>query len=250
MAITDLTNTKWLLNENLINGLSLNEFSYVINFTSYDLNFTELRWRDPAADYDNINTYELAYQGNTYERVYMRWDGSNWSWANEFYRTLEITGGTDATNTNLISWLEQNATQIKDTITQLAPFLTNIANAIRTKKGTTDKINAQNFASEIESIESGGLVGYSGTITFTGLTNYNNISYFVIHSDGTYENITSVSGTNNVSNAIYIGVDANNRYALASTRQTNTDRIFGIEQTYSFYQITGDNWVVEFYEDL
>lgn len=41
-------------------------------------------------------------------------------------------------------------------ITQLAPFLTNIANAIRTKKGTTETINAQNFASEIESIESGG----------------------------------------------------------------------------------------------
>lgn len=37
----------------------------------------------------------------------------------------------------------------------LNEFLTNIANAIRSKKGTTDKINAQNFASEIESIETG-----------------------------------------------------------------------------------------------
>ena len=39
--------------------------------------------------------------------------------------------------------------------TQLRPFLTNIANAIRSKKGTTAPINAQNFASEIESISGG-----------------------------------------------------------------------------------------------
>ena len=37
----------------------------------------------------------------------------------------------------------------------LNEFLTNIANAIRSKKGTTSPINAQNFASEIESIETG-----------------------------------------------------------------------------------------------
>lgn len=44
-------------------------------------------------------------------------------------------------------------------ITQLATFLTNIANAIRTKKGTTETINAQNFASEIKSISSGSRGG-------------------------------------------------------------------------------------------
>ena len=37
----------------------------------------------------------------------------------------------------------------------MSDFLTNIANAIRTKKGTTAQINAQDFASEIESIEGG-----------------------------------------------------------------------------------------------
>lgn len=35
----------------------------------------------------------------------------------------------------------------------MSDFLTNIANAIRTKKGTTAPINAQDFASEIASIE-------------------------------------------------------------------------------------------------
>lgn len=39
--------------------------------------------------------------------------------------------------------------------TQLRPFLTDIANAIRVKKGTSGVINAQNFASEIGSIGGG-----------------------------------------------------------------------------------------------
>lgn len=41
----------------------------------------------------------------------------------------------------------------------LTDFLTDVANAIRTKKGTTDPINPQNFSAEIASIsgsESGG----------------------------------------------------------------------------------------------
>lgn len=37
----------------------------------------------------------------------------------------------------------------------LTDFLTDIANTIRTKKGTTGAINPQNFSSEIESIETG-----------------------------------------------------------------------------------------------
>ena len=43
--------------------------------------------------------------------------------------------------------------------TQLRPFLKSIADAIRNKKGTTETINAQDFASEIESIEGGGTGG-------------------------------------------------------------------------------------------
>ena len=49
----------------------------------------------------------------------------------------------------------------------LNSFLTSIADAIRSKKGTTDKINASNFASEIESIESGS-GGGSATVTVPG----------------------------------------------------------------------------------
>lgn len=37
----------------------------------------------------------------------------------------------------------------------LTDFLTDVADGIRAKKGTTDKINPQNFRSEIESISTG-----------------------------------------------------------------------------------------------
>lgn len=38
----------------------------------------------------------------------------------------------------------------------LKTYLTGIADAIREKKGTSDPINAQDFASEIASISTGG----------------------------------------------------------------------------------------------
>ena len=49
-------------------------------------------------------------------------------------------------------------------ITNLHDYLTSIANTIRNKKGTSSQINAQDFASEIESIEGGG----SGGATLKG----------------------------------------------------------------------------------
>lgn len=45
----------------------------------------------------------------------------------------------------------------------LTDFLTDVANAIREKKGTSDPINPQNFSDEIASIETGGGGGSGGT---------------------------------------------------------------------------------------
>lgn len=74
----------------------------------------------------------------------------------------------------------------------LNEVFTNIANAIRSKKGTTDKMTPTNMPSEIESIESGsgtgGLVGYSSSV-------FNLSSYVVagILADGTYTKTFSSS---------------------------------------------------------
>lgn len=85
--------------------------------------------------------------------------------------------------------------------TELKPFLTEIADAIRNKKGTSENINAQDFATEIESIETGGgedlwkilinnrgvkwdyVFAYNGTITnandwFAGVTTQPTSMYY------------------------------------------------------------------------
>ena len=111
MAITDLTNTKWILNENLISGLSLNVFGYRIGFMCGGKYFYLLSWEDVNADYDNIDTYELRYYGNSYPIVYCN-NGNNWIWNDQVYRTIEIIDGADVSNPDLISWLETNATQV------------------------------------------------------------------------------------------------------------------------------------------
>lgn len=51
----------------------------------------------------------------------------------------------------------------------LTDFLTDVADAIREKKGTSELINPQDFASEIASIESGGGNGWTGHADAEGL---------------------------------------------------------------------------------
>ena len=51
----------------------------------------------------------------------------------------------------------------------LGDFLTDIANAIRAKKGTNESINAQDFADEIASIEAGGGSKWTGRADAEGL---------------------------------------------------------------------------------
>ena len=51
----------------------------------------------------------------------------------------------------------------------LGDFLTDVANAIRTKKGTSGTINAQDFSDEIASIPSGGGGGFTGHYDSVGL---------------------------------------------------------------------------------
>ena len=111
VPVVDLTDTEWVFNDTIdINSgftasTSYSEtpiFPYSLIFTdSNDEQHTALGCASSNGTRWNI----FAYQGDIYIRqAYMG------GWMEEAYRTIEITGGTDATNSNLISWLVQNAT--------------------------------------------------------------------------------------------------------------------------------------------
>lgn len=70
----------------------------------------------------------------------------------------------------------------------LTDFLTDVADAIREKKGTTEKINPQNFSEEIRGIESGGGDGWNGKFEIIDPTKFgrSNVRRIVI-DDGVVE---------------------------------------------------------------
>ena len=101
MAITDLTGTKWQFKAEpeLVNNLRELELSFISNNTSF--NYFDIS--QGTIYYINFpSSVVSAYQ-------YSFGEGG---WWDEAYKTIEITGGTDATNAELIAWLTENATQI------------------------------------------------------------------------------------------------------------------------------------------
>lgn len=104
VPVSDLTNTTWVLNNNIDLTTINYDTSFYINFKfeSYNYNLGWMRFYDSQADYDyNVN---LAYE--SYE-VYSSFSG----WNSNNYKTIQITNGQDVTNPDLIAWLSQNATQ-------------------------------------------------------------------------------------------------------------------------------------------
>lgn len=104
MSVSDLTGTKWYFNDMIYGTLAT---TYYLNFTSNNVNFTSI------GIYNSPKGTFLSYSpGNLLAYQY----GFSWADAgSESYRTIEITGGTDVTNSTFITWLESNATQIIQT---------------------------------------------------------------------------------------------------------------------------------------
>ena len=98
IAFNDLTGTTWLLNSSYDTlGCPWDSVSYSINFTSNSTNYTSI----------NFDSYTLIYSSTT---VFAPQGGPP-SWYNQNYRTIAITGGSDATNSSLIEWLQTYAVQ-------------------------------------------------------------------------------------------------------------------------------------------
>lgn len=97
MAVTDLTSTTWVLNDNIdIPTSSASSFSYSIDFVSNNNSYSSIR--------SGSRNYGTLYYGSTI--VY-----STYEWSDTAYKTISITGGTDATNASAIAWLEANGKQ-------------------------------------------------------------------------------------------------------------------------------------------
>lgn len=105
--VSDLTGTKWLLNS----SLNLSSTSYEINFVSNDSDYAYFAIGTAPSSKDPI-AYELAYFTYSSSIGNAVYEGYSAEWSSQVYRTIEITGGTDATNSTLISWLQNNATQV------------------------------------------------------------------------------------------------------------------------------------------
>lgn len=124
-SITDLTSTTWIINDNPSTFPSGRDFTnyyndetdgpYYINFTSNDINFTSITF---ISDED-IACHMRYNEGDTRYWVLTYGDSNNdtYVWLNNNYKTIEITGGTDTTNADLIAWFETNATQYTPTPT-------------------------------------------------------------------------------------------------------------------------------------
>lgn len=99
----------WVLNESLAS--SLTQVSFSANFSTgtnfnSDAYYDNIRWWDPSADYDDVNSYELDYYfhfGDT-EAACHGLSG----WTDEKYRTL--TFETSPTG-DLLTWLQANGTK-------------------------------------------------------------------------------------------------------------------------------------------
>lgn len=99
MSVSDLTGTTWVIN----NIPALYFYEFHVNFTSNNQSFDYL-----ILDIDN---YIIQYYNSSEDEAANVYDDTNHTWKDNAYKTITITGGADATNANLIVWLQENAIQ-------------------------------------------------------------------------------------------------------------------------------------------
>lgn len=98
-TIIDLTGYTWVGNDQLTSQLNN---QYNISFISNNNNFTYIK---SAAVIISGETMHILYYNE--QPIYSY---NDIQWVNNTYKTIQITGGTDATNASLIAWLEANGT--------------------------------------------------------------------------------------------------------------------------------------------
>ena len=153
MAVTDLTGTKWEFNSTITAESGYGIFSVEAEIS------------------DTTGVWSMLYVGYTFNSE-LEWPfvptANNLVWMAGISPPQEqftITGGTDVTNTDLIAWLEANATQIIEptgneyTLTQ---NLTNLTNGNITLTITADEGYSLPAQADI-TVTGGTIVSYDDT---------------------------------------------------------------------------------------
>lgn len=124
--------------------------SQQVNFTSNNEEFTEIAWDTSGIEEVPYGLWYYSSSGSV--ACYNYYQG--WYYGT-VYRTIDFGTTPQTVSDDFYTYLTANAVQQQTTIDNLPDFLSEIADTIRAKKGTTGQINAQNFPSEIASIETG-----------------------------------------------------------------------------------------------
>lgn len=129
MAITDLTGCVWVANNNITASNSYT--TYNINFSNNNISGSNVKI--PLANYNYGKVFSSGVNDNTFNDLCLN-SSNQWIIYNnddeyvvETIGTLEITitGGSDATNTTLIAWLEANGTLTAPQSTLTPPSIGN-----------------------------------------------------------------------------------------------------------------------------
>lgn len=132
MSVTDLTGTSWVFHP--VPDLS-EEWLYIINFRSEDYVRNCVRmWC--AENWQHAPALQTRWSNGANDDMYSSYTGK-WK---DIYRVIHITGGEDATNPNLIAWLEANADPYTELYKVRHYELISTAKAIRDKAGTSEPI--------------------------------------------------------------------------------------------------------------
>ena len=147
MSLNTLENTSWYFNATP----DLASFQLKNQIISLSFSSNGENW---AAIYITSGTYpEFKYRrsNGTSVTVY-KVGAANTNW--EDYRNVDISGGTGATWEKVISWYEANATQVFPDYYVSFEDMTAVADAIRTKGGTSAPLEWPNgFIAAIQAIE-------------------------------------------------------------------------------------------------
>ena len=164
MIVTDLTGTKWLLEQDWTATSGFGQF--FISGEIYDTNASL------PYDINVIGFFHIGYTG--VDADYVPETGSNGILILDtptvltpaHYYEFEITGGSgangdDTTNTTLINWLETNATQIielsiADKLQDLIDIKQDIKEAIENKDVDLTGVEFDGYAGKIDEIQTGG----------------------------------------------------------------------------------------------